>query len=370
MQNKKQKLDQQISTKLGTIVLIIIALTVGVFVWKVGKNQEVAEQSQNIVTRPKVVVSQQPQKEKFPAIDPQELERLINLTENWKTYKNKTYGFEFKYPQDYSVKIIKNNPDIGSDVIEIVSNGKCIFKDEGGKSPCTISIHQFSPETESREEINQINTLKNEPRNNKTGQAFSINENVLLIDPHSNVEGFNVFILAKNGTFNISSGDSVAGFQSVFQGVYLTFKELHRETTLKKLGEDNVHVYYDGKIIISGNYQELSPSAISGETLCFYADNATAYLIPRDPNLYGLNNGDKRNPWFCFSNQNSAKNMFGISDKNIFSNIATATSCIKGKATIEVSNYVVDERESEAYDTAKLEKIVSKEEYAFLEECN
>jgi len=48
MKNKKKKLNQKISTKLGTIVLIIIALTVGVFVWKIGKDQEGMQQSQNI----------------------------------------------------------------------------------------------------------------------------------------------------------------------------------------------------------------------------------------------------------------------------------------------------------------------------------
>jgi len=78
MKNKKKKLNQKISTKLGTIVLIIIALTVGVFVWKIGKDQEGMEQSQNI--------------------SPRQIENSGYAGE-LATYSNCKNGYSFSYPK-------------------------------------------------------------------------------------------------------------------------------------------------------------------------------------------------------------------------------------------------------------------------------
>jgi len=52
--------NQKISTARGTIILIIIALTVGVFVWKVGKDQEATDQSQSVVSIKKPVTLKTP----------------------------------------------------------------------------------------------------------------------------------------------------------------------------------------------------------------------------------------------------------------------------------------------------------------------
>lgn len=132
-------------------------------------------------------------------------------------------------------------------------------------------------------------------------------------------------------------------------------------TTLQKTGEEGNHVYYEGKITLSGNYFENYPGTLLGGTLCFRADEETGYLIPRDPNLYGEGKADKRNPWFCFQDQYGAKNAFGIDDEEIFAD--SAVTRIQGTAKIEVSNYVVDKMESSVYDTALLENIISKEPF-------
>lgn len=84
------------------------------------------------------------------------------------------------------------------------------------------------------------------------------------------------------------------------------------------------------------------------DTACFYPNDETGYLIPRDPNLYGPNSGDHRMTWFCFSNQDEAKVMLGITD-----DIETHL----GTATIQVSEYVVDRAESEVWDTAQLDAV-------------
>lgn len=141
-----------------------------------------------------------------------------------------------------------------------------------------------------------------------------------------------------------------------------TNSQSKKQTTLTKIKDDGRFVSYSGSITVSGKYQELYPETLLGGELCFYPDNETGYLIPRDPNLWGPGNGDTRNPWFCFKNQDKAKQMFGINDAKIFSD--KTIECIQGKATVEVSNYVVDKLESEVFDTANLDRIISKENYS------
>lgn len=132
-----------------------------------------------------------------------------------------------------------------------------------------------------------------------------------------------------------------------------------KETTLKKVSEDGRYIHYEGNITLSGKYNEYHPNTMMGGLLCFHADEATAYLIPRTES-------DLRDPWFCFNfeDQESVKAQFGIDDKKIFTDDNDLDVCIEGKATIEVSNYVVDLLEGETVDRAKLEKIISKEPYS------
>lgn len=131
-----------------------------------------------------------------------------------------------------------------------------------------------------------------------------------------------------------------------------------KETTLKKVSQDERYIRYEGAITLSGTYREYHPNTMMGGLLCFEADEATGYLIPRTEN-------DTRDPWFCFNfdDQEAVKAQFGIKDQEIFTDDNT-DACIEGKATIEVSNYVADLLEGETVDKATLEKIVTKEPYA------
>jgi len=84
--------NKKIPTILGTIVIIIIAVTVGVFVWKYEsiKSQEDAETQSEIVKIAKPVEEKQsPQKE--------ENEKPID-TSKWKVCRSEKYNYEFKYP--------------------------------------------------------------------------------------------------------------------------------------------------------------------------------------------------------------------------------------------------------------------------------
>jgi hypothetical protein len=84
--------NQEIGTIPGTIILIIIAVTVCMFVWVYERGQEAIEQSQqmNNSRRPAVTkTSQNNQSDKLATTD----------SAKTSTYTNNTYRFEFEYPQ-------------------------------------------------------------------------------------------------------------------------------------------------------------------------------------------------------------------------------------------------------------------------------
>ena len=126
------------------------------------------------------------------------------------------------------------------------------------------------------------------------------------------------------------------------------------EMNFKKVKEDERFIYYEGLATISGKYQEYQPEVLLGGTLCFFVDEKTGNLIPKV-------SGDNRSPWFCFNDQGKAKRMFEINDNAIFNN--KAVECIQGKATITISNYKIDKKQGEAFDTADIKEIISKETY-------
>ncbi|MDX9914070.1 MAG: hypothetical protein RBS77_05840 [Candidatus Moranbacteria bacterium] len=90
MQNKK------ISTAVGTIVLLIIATTALVFVWKYEKNQ-----SQPEMQRQDIVINKKIQKNNFGLPD-------ISIPQNF--YSNSDYGFSFYLPQALSEYVVQVSP--------------------------------------------------------------------------------------------------------------------------------------------------------------------------------------------------------------------------------------------------------------------
>jgi len=78
-------MNQHIKTELGTVVIVIFAITAFTFVWIIQKNQSdevpIETAKVNQVKKQEVVV--QPTGE----------------TAGWQTYRNEKYGFEFQYPK-------------------------------------------------------------------------------------------------------------------------------------------------------------------------------------------------------------------------------------------------------------------------------
>jgi len=125
-----------------------------------------------------------------------------------------------------------------------------------------------------------------------------------------------------------------------------------KKTSLTKSKVDGFLEYYNGSIVVSGKFVEYANEI----GICFYVDSETAYLIPRD---LSTGNGDIRGPWFCFSNQDQAREMFGNDNTTVSK--GEGGQCIEGVATIEVSNYAVNTRGAAVWDLANLDKIVSTE---------
>ena len=58
-----------------------------------------------------------------PSVEPVPKSSLTDKTANWKTYRNNQYGFEFRYPSDYSFDVIKDSK--GSDwLFDLISPTK------------------------------------------------------------------------------------------------------------------------------------------------------------------------------------------------------------------------------------------------------
>lgn len=155
--------------------------------------------------------------------------------------------------------------------------------------------------------------------------------------------------------YDIMDDQGEIRYPAIFNMIVKNFKLVEGVATLKKVSEDDEYVYYEGKIAVSGKYRLESPANMLGSILCFYADDETGILIPRE-------NWDSRSPWFCFSDQNETKNIFNINEEEIFDD--TSVECIEGDANIEISNYIVNKKEAAVYDTAKLENIILKEDYS------
>lgn len=106
-------------------------------------------------------------------------------------------------------------------------------------------------------------------------------------------------------------------------------------------------LYFNGSATVTGTYTE-EPNSVVGDQVCFNVDKSSAALIPTHPQI--------EDPWFCFSNQEEAKNLFKIDEKQVFvGNAETLT----GTATVTISGFQQTQIEGESWDAAKLDKVVT-----------
>src|SRR5665647_1062054 len=103
--------NKKIPTSIGAIVLVIIAITAGMFVWTYEQKQETIGSDETIQMIFKKNQKTDTSKEtradttqQFPEMSQEEKARLSELTKDWQTYQDEEYGYEFKYPKGYSVE--------------------------------------------------------------------------------------------------------------------------------------------------------------------------------------------------------------------------------------------------------------------------
>ena len=84
---------------------------------------------------------------------------------------------------------------------------------------------------------------------------------------------------------------------------------------------------------------------IIGKQVCFYPSGPSASLVPRPA-------GDRRLPWFCFSNSDAAAKILG------FRLTGPTKGCgIRGSATLTVSDYFLYTKEGDGNDIATLKTV-------------
>lgn len=110
------------------------------------------------------------------------------------------------------------------------------------------------------------------------------------------------------------------------------------------LTADNAKVEFSGQTQISGTYQYYGndeQSEMLTDIVCFDGlDNSSKSQLPQIQ-------GDRREPWFCFSNQDLAKELF-------------IPKGAVGKATIIIDQYEINSYPSEVFNTATLIKVITK----------
>ncbi len=99
---------------------------------------------------------------------------------------------------------------------------------------------------------------------------------------------------------------------------------------------------FSGKITVTGRYIYYEKDAgILNDIVCL--DNIRESDVKKFPKFAD----DERDVWFCFSNQELAKKLFGPEGSS-------------GQATIEIDNYTIDMMESEVWNTAELIRVINK----------
>lgn len=125
------------------------------------------------------------------------------------------------------------------------------------------------------------------------------------------------------------------------------------DTGFKKMKQEGSLVYYSGTTSLEGEFWypiSVSEREMIGDQICFNVAEQDAHKIPRDSD-------DTRSPWFCFKDTQTVVREFGLTE------FAKLEVCeLKGKASIEVTNYVVDKAQTDTNDVAELVKLVKKPE--------
>jgi hypothetical protein len=192
---KENKKQQQVSTLLGTIIIVIFSITVGVFVWKVEKGQPDMQQPQNVVLGPKQNKDKQDEVTKEKPID----------TSDWKVCRSEKYNYEFKYPSDWDFQVPGNR------VVKDCSNEDSIFVSPmgGGLGGIQHVVFGLTNDADVSNESNPIASLDDFLDKNPQilEDNFEIEKEILIQDEKALITKVkNKSILSDNGLIVFHKG--------------------------------------------------------------------------------------------------------------------------------------------------------------------
>ncbi|HBI34331.1 MAG TPA: hypothetical protein DEA43_01735 [Candidatus Moranbacteria bacterium] len=233
--------NQKVGTSLGTIVLVIIAITVGAFAWMVIKNREVAEGPQSVAVQPKLVEKSQEQQI-------QGENKTEETIESSSSYENTSYGYSIYIPADFDFKTAGPKEDEDSLIrIRLKQDGTEFF-----------SVYVEKSKFKNVDEW--LNDYQNKLKQINSYEGVEINTPTILSKEKTNIDGVEakkivvynmpytdyliVFIkdkfiykLSYNGLFLSNETNLLGGQQSAIEKKLRSEFQLKYREQLNKIGE-------------------------------------------------------------------------------------------------------------------------------------
>lgn len=237
-------INKKISTIAGSLIILAIAMVLG---WSFFAGEEKETQDQNNVVldnsnsenrESNNNQNNQSQKEEattfeedlknYPPMEQKEVDKLTDLTKDWKTFKNEEQGYEFKYPDNYSI----NKEHETKNVISIISNGECTDYSHSinNNKPCQIMISLIGNKNDPQI-INELESIKND-YSKEDISVFTNNNKIVISDPRGFAEDISFFVQIKDNMYRIApvllmTRAATDKVKTVIQGIYFTLKEIN-----------------------------------------------------------------------------------------------------------------------------------------------
>ncbi len=252
-------MNQKIATGVGTLIIIIIAVTMGAFVWLYEKDRPIdsGQVVQNLPvnkkskTAPAAICKNlcgDGNCDEFVCMStscpcPETKESCpqdcftgdISITD-WQTYKNEKYGFEFQYPKDWK---LKTSNELGEDANEIVPSKQQNCSEnpwQDGKKLCLDQIYFGIVENKNGltidnfwKEINGGWTNEDAPTGIKNLKSFLIGNNkaykFTTVSAFDGTEDNNFWVTLSDNNFFAIGGSYLEGNENIILDKILsTFK--------------------------------------------------------------------------------------------------------------------------------------------------
>jgi flagellar biosynthesis component FlhA len=166
--------NQKVSTGLGAIVLVIIAITVGVISWKIVKDKETTEEPQEITVQAKPVEKKQVQQNQTQTQvqtdnvpKPTIITKINDDRKTWKTFQDNSSGIKLSYPFELSLNASRKDIIIG---IYSISPADAYYK-----VPDAMIMNQLIIYSDKKNIDEIIKNQKTSNPENFTQKAITIN---------------------------------------------------------------------------------------------------------------------------------------------------------------------------------------------------